>query len=506
MYTRVRKTIGNFFTKTSNNDVHFFNQGELNIRHYSQTLHSTIGFVVSHLRNTKQPFSGVSPAQLKPYIDEVDLNVPLNSMDMVLKEVKDLYTQHAIAFHLPSYIAHLNCPVLTPTLAAEAVLTALNSSLDTWDQSAGGTLMEMKLIDWTCSELGLGANSDGVFTSGGTQSNLMGVLLARDYFLTQKLGVDVRNGLPVEAKRFRIFTSELSHFSLKKASNILGLGENSVITVPVDKSFKMDVVQLRRLVEEQKNKGNIPLLVVGTAGTTDLGSVDPLEKIAALAKEYGMWFHADAAYGCGLMLTDKHKPLLKGIENADSVTVDYHKSFFQPVSSSAVLVKNKEMLRLMCYHADYLNPVENEKNGYPDQVNKTIQTTRRFDALKLWFTLRALGKETLGEYIDQIMDLSKRTASLLRREECFELLNNPETSIILFRYNPHHLERSSVNGLNQYIRKKLMESGKALVASTKVNGELYLKFTILNPVTTIKDITIILDQIKSIANEYAANN
>ncbi|SFX07960.1 L-2,4-diaminobutyrate decarboxylase [Cytophaga hutchinsonii ATCC 33406] len=507
MYTKVRKSIGSLFVRNKGHQIHIMNHQEANINHYARTLQKTIDFVTAHFRNTTQPFSGITPADLKPAVQSIDFNTTSSSIDDLLLEVKSIYSQHAVAFHLPKYIAHLNCPVVTPSLAAEIIISALNSSMDTWDQSAGGTLMEMKLIDWTCEQLHLGASADGVFTSGGTQSNLMALLMARDYYINRTLLYNVKmQGLPEDAKRFRVFCSEKSHFSIKKACSILGLGEHAVVCVPVGNRFKMNTKELKNLMEKEIAQGNIPIAIVATAGTTDFGSIDPLIELGELAKEYGTWFHVDAAYGCGLMLSDNHRYKLSGIEYANSVTVDYHKSFFQPVSSSALLVSDKDTLRLMCYHADYLNPVEQEKDGYPNQVNKTIQTTRRFDALKLWFTLRLMGKDVLGEYIDQIIYTAKQAANMIDKDPDFELLNHPEISTLLFRYNPYSTEVSALNTLNQFIRKKLMDSGKALVASTKVNNEVYLKFTLLNPATTAKDISTILELIKNIGNEYARNN
>ncbi|WP_245598699.1 pyridoxal phosphate-dependent decarboxylase family protein [Sporocytophaga myxococcoides] len=507
MITKVKKTLQTMFVRPKANDLNIFNHKESNIQHYEKTIIKVTDYISNHLRSSHKPFSGVTPALLRPKVNDIDLNIPLTSLDAVLAEVDDIYTKHAILFHLPQYIAHLNCPILIPALAAEVIVSSLNSSLDTWDQSAGGTLMEMKLIEWTCKELGLGPLADGVFTSGGTQSNLMGMMLARDYFLKHKLQWDVKKeGLPTEASKFRIFCSEKSHFSLRKAAILLGLGEQAIVPVKTNKQYQLDIKALQECVDNEKAAGNIPIAIVATAGTTDFGSIDPLEEIGSFATRHQLWFHVDAAYGCGLLLSDKYKYLINGIEHADSVTVDYHKAFFQPVSSSALLVRNGASFEHITHHADYLNPKEHEKDGYPNQVNKSIQTTRRFDALKLWFTLRLMGKETLGSYIDAIIELAAKAAKSIEKDKELELLNYPEISTILFRYNPYGVNDISLNAINAYIRKKMFESGKALIASTKVNKEVYLKFTILNPETTIDDIKNILTLIKLYGCDYAKNN
>jgi L-2,4-diaminobutyrate decarboxylase len=507
MITRVRKTFHSIFFRSRKKRHDLFSQNEINLSNYNTLLTQSIQYVTSHIRSVTQPFSGTKPEELRPVVCGIDLSIPLNDLEPVLKELDEVYTKHAIYFHRPEYIAHLNCPVLIPALAAEVIISAINSSLDTWDQSAGGTLIEQKLIRWTCDQLFMSEKADGVFTSGGTQSNLMALLLARDHYLVSQLNWDIKkDGLPQQARRFKIFCSGKSHFSLRKSCNILGLGENVLVEVPVDEHFRMDTAALEAAIITEMANGNIPIAVAATAGTTDFGSIDPVYEIHRITEKYKLWLHVDAAYGCGLMLSDKHRHLLKGTQYANSVTVDYHKAFFQPVSSSAILINDSRWFNLITYHADYLNPREQDKQGWPNQVNKSIQTTRRFDALKLWFTLRMTGRDRLGTYIDTLIETAQKAADLIDKDKDLELLNRSEISTILFRYRPFSSPLISLNAVNTYIRKRLYETGVALVASTRVDGATYLKFTILNPETNSQDIRKILNLIKSYGNEYALQN
>src|SRR5690606_15020480 len=174
--------------------------------------------------------------------------------------------------------------------------------------------------------------------------------------------------------------------------------------------------------ERCQRAGLVPMAVVATAGTTDFGSIDPLSAIADACERRSVWLHVDAAYGCGLLVSRRRHGLLAGIGRADSVTVDYHKSFFQPVSSSAVLVRDASTLRHVTYYADYLNPARAAERGIPNQVDKSLQTTRRFDALKLWLTLRVLGADGLGELFDDVIDLATEVWRLLDRDPRFEVL------------------------------------------------------------------------------------
>ncbi|MBP4137107.1 pyridoxal phosphate-dependent decarboxylase family protein [Flavobacterium geliluteum] len=473
---------------------------------YAQAVKLAQERVANFLKNNRKPFSGIRPEEIRTKVEQIDLASPLPDYESLLNEVDELYVKHATAYHLPEYIAHLNCPVVIPALAAEILISAINSSQDTYDQSAGGTFIERKLIDWTSEQIGY-REGDGIFTAGGSQSNLMGLLLARDYYALhyQKQNIKL-DGLPSDASKFRIFVSDKAHFSNHKNAWILGLGEQSIVHVGVDHRYRMNPEELEKAIADEIEKGNIPIAITATAGTTDFGNVDPLIAIADIAGRYNLWLHVDAAYGCGLLLTDKHRHLLNGIELADSVTIDYHKSFFQPISSSAFIVKNKLHLNIIKHHADYLNPKEQNYDALPAQINKSIiQSTRRFDALKLWFTLRYMGKEKLGQFTDTIIETTQKTAEYIESDQKFELLCHSDMGVLVFRYLGDSAKNSSCK-VNQYIKEKLFFSGEVLVASTKVNGEFYLKFTIFNPITTLSDIKKILNLIKQNGDEYYGLN
>ncbi|TQJ88361.1 lysine decarboxylase DesA [Streptomyces sp. SLBN-31] len=464
---------------------------DLTAEHYRRSVTEGVERVAAKLATTDRPFTGVTVDALTPRIDAVDLDRPLGDTRAVLDELEEVYLRDAVYFHHPRYLAHLNCPVVIPAVLGEAVLSAVNSSLDTWDQSAGGTLIERKLIDWTAARIGLGPGADGVFTSGGTQSNLQALLLARE---------EAKSDSPA---KLRVFASEAGHFSVQKSAKLLGLGPDAVVTVPVDHDKRMQTVALARELERCREDGLIPMAVVATAGTTDFGSIDPLPEIAELCAQYGTWMHVDAAYGCGLLASLKHRHRIQGIERADSVTVDYHKSFFQPVSSSAVLVRDAATLRHATYHAEYLNPRRMVRERIPNQVDKSLQTTRRFDALKLWMTLRVMGADGVGELFDEVCDLAEEGWRLLTADPRFDVVVRPTLSTLVFRYVPAGVtDPAEIDRANLHARKALFASGAAVVAGTRVHGRHYLKFTLLNPETTAEDIAAVLDLIAGNAEQY----
>ncbi|MEV5954415.1 lysine decarboxylase DesA [Streptomyces sp. NPDC051987] len=464
---------------------------DLTAEHYRRSVTEGVERVAARLATTDRPFTGVTVDALTPLIDGIDLDRPLHDTTAVLDELEDVYLRDAVYFHHPRYLAHLNCPVVIPALLGEAVLSAVNSSLDTWDQSAGGTLIERKLIDWTAARIGFGKRADGVFTSGGTQSNLQALLLAREEAKADDLA------------RLRILTSEVSHFSVQKSAKLLGLGPDAVVSVPVGADKRMRTVALARALERCEREGLVPMAVVATAGTTDFGSIDPLPEIAELCERHGVWLHVDAAYGCGLLASLRHRDRLAGIERADSVTVDYHKSFFQPVSSSALVVRDAAALGHVTYHADYLNPRRTVGERIPNQVDKSLQTTRRFDALKLWMTLRTMGADGIGALFDEVCELAREGWRLLAADPRYDVVVEPSLSTLVFRYVPSTVtDPAEIDRANLHARKALFASGDAVVAGTKVGGRHYLKFTLLNPETTTDDITAVLDLIAGHAEQY----
>ncbi|MFE9428651.1 pyridoxal phosphate-dependent decarboxylase family protein [Kitasatospora sp. NPDC006697] len=475
---------------------HLFNARTLPA--YRRSLAEGVEAVARRIATADSPFTGVSPQQLAPELDAVDLDRPLHDPAAALAELEQVYLRDAVYFHHPRYLAHLNCPVVIPALLGEAVLSAVNSSLDTWDQSAGGTLIERRLIDWTAGRIGFGPAADGVFTSGGSQSNLQALLLAREEALAGDRGL---------ISRLRVLASAAGHFSVQKSAKLLGLAADAVITVPVDEQRRMRPEALAAELARCAREGLPVMAVVATAGTTDFGSIDPLPEIAELCERTGTWLHVDAAYGCGLLVSATRRHLLGGIERAASVTVDYHKSFFQPVSSSALVVADGSVLRHATYHADYLNPARMAEARIPNQVDKSLQTTRRFDALKLWLTLRVMGAEGVGALFDEVLDRAAAAHRLLSADRRFEVVTRSSLSTLVFRYLPagdgsHPL----ADAANLHAREALAASGAAVVAGTTVGGRHHLKFTLLNPETTLTDIAVVLDLLAGHAEQYLAEH
>jgi L-2,4-diaminobutyrate decarboxylase len=460
---------------------------------YVAAMRASVDHLAGVVRHVDGPATGTSPAQAAKLVTDVDLDSPVGDLGAALAEMSRVYLDDAVWFHEPSYAAHLNPPVVVPALAAEVFVSAVNSSMDTFDQSVGGTFVERHLVDWTCARIGFGPGADGVFTSGGSASNLQALHLARD----AALAGPARGQL----HRLRVLASADGHFSVQKAARLLGLGADAVLPVPIDADRRLDPVALERMLAGLGEVGLVPMAVVATAGTTDFGAIDPLPAVADACATYGTWMHVDAAYGGGLLVSPALRHRLDGVERADSVTVDYHKTWFQPVSSSALLVREKALLTHTAWHADYLNPADDER---PHQVDKSLQTTRRFDALKLWLTLRTLGPDLIGSHLEAVVELATRSHRHVVAHPDLEPALAPHLSTLVFRFRPASLTEDDADALVPAIRQTLYDRGQALVAATKVDGRDYLKLTLLNPAATDADVTGVLDLVGAVGRELLA--
>jgi glutamate/tyrosine decarboxylase-like PLP-dependent enzyme len=382
---------------------------------YEELLGQVTHDVAERFRTVRAPSVGPDRRRLEQLVEAPDLDGPGVGDAAALEEADALYAGHAVWFHHPSYLAHLNCPVVLPAVAAEAMLAAINTSVDTYDQSLVATLMEQRLVRWTAGRIGFEAG-DGVFTSGGTQSNLQALFLARSR-AERAAGEDRSALLP----RLRVLTTDAAHFSVSRSAALLGLPEDAVRAVPSDAEGRMDPAALAAALTALEAAGEQAMAVVATAGTTDRGTIDPLGEIAEAASE----------------------------------------------------------------------------DAEPNQVDKSLQTTRRFDALKLWTTLRSLGPDAIGDMVDAVCDLATEVRELLAEDPDLHVLGTTDLSTVIFRFRPEGMDDARADELQPLIRRILFHSGRAMVARTTIDGTPWLKLTLLNPETTLLDVAAVLDLVRA---------
>lgn len=480
------------------------------IADYEQAMTAAVQSVADWLQNDKM-YTGGSIKQLreaiafKPSKDGIGIHQSLQRM-------VDLFLNKSLKVHHPHSLAHLHCPTMVASQIAEVLINATNQSMDSWDQSPAGSLMEVQLIDWLRQKVGYGAGQAGVFTSGGTQSNLMGVLLARDACIAKNWKDQDGQpwsaqhlGIPAEAlQKVKVICSENAHFSVQKNMAMMGMGFQSVVTVPTNEFAQMDVDALEKTMAHLHAEGKIVACVVATAGTTDAGAIDPLKRIRELTEQYGSWMHIDAAWGGALILSNNYRSMLAGLELSDSVTLDFHKHYFQSISCGAFLLKDEANYRFMHYEAEYLNSAYDEEHGVPNLVSKSLQTTRRFDALKLWMTVEALGEELYGSMIDHGVDLTRDVADYIKATAELELLVEPQFASVLFRVVPAGYPVELLDTLNQNVADELFARGEANIGVTKVGDVQSLKMTTLSPVATLDNVKALLALVLSEAERIKA--
>lgn len=475
---------------------HFIQTGQGGADIYASIMAHTSDTLKNLFEGLDRPYSGLNPAELESQINSLDLDSGNRELNEVVNLATELVAKHSIIVQHPNCIAHLHTPPLMPSIVAESIIAILNQSMDSWDQASAATYVEQKVVDWMCEKYELGGNADGIFTSGGTQSNQMGLLLARDWKADQLSGHSIQKlGLPEYASKLRVFCSKKSHFTVQKTASIMGLGERAVICVDANSDGTIKVDALETAIAQANEDGLIPFALVATAGTTDHGAIDDIDALAKIAEREKIWLHVDGAYG-GALILSSHKARLKGIEKASSVSVDFHKLFFQTISCGAVLVKDKANFKYLLHHADYLN---REHDELPNLVDKSVATTRRFDALKVLMTMQNVGPQALGAMYDHLLEQTQQVAQLVDNSDNFELLASPALSTVLFRCTVAEVQ--DLDALNRTVRLEALTRGIAVLGETTVNGQSALKFTLLNPCLTMSDFENLLTQISSLAKE-----
>ena len=477
------------------------------ITDYETAMHNAVQAVSSWLKNEKM-YTGGSIKQMRALVDGFKPTKEGIGVQKSLEHLVEIFLNPSLKVHHPHSLAHLHCPTMVASQIAEVLINATNQSMDSWDQSPAGSIMEEHLIDWLRQKAGYGEGTSGVFTSGGTQSNLMGVLLARDWAIANHWKNEdgsewsvQRDGIPADAmKKVKVICSENAHFSVQKNMAMMGMGFQSVVTVPSNANAQMDVAALEQTLAQLKAEGKIAACIVATAGTTDAGAIDDLKAIRKLADEYQAWLHVDAAWGGALLLSKDYRHFLDGIELTDSITLDFHKHFFQTISCGAFLLKDPANYRFIDYKADYLNSEYDEEHGVPNLVAKSLQTTRRFDALKLWFTVEALGEELYASMIDHGVKLTKDVEQYINDTAGLEMLVPSQFASVLFRVVPEGYPTEFVDALNQNVADELFARGEANIGVTKVGDKQSLKMTTLSPIATLENVKALLAQVLTEAN------
>ncbi len=370
----------------------------------------------------------------------------------------------------PRFYAFIPSPGNFMGVMADTLAKGFNVFNGHWLAGSGSAAVERITIDWLKEICGFPKTGGGLFLSGGSMANLSAIATARKIKLIN------------EGKRGVVYYSQQTHSSLAKGLKVLGIGEKYRRPLATDKALKIDLKALEKAIKKDIKNGLTPFCIVANAGTTNAGVVDPLKKMAKIAKKYNCWLHIDGAYGAAAMLTKKGKKAMKGIEKADSLTLDPHKWWFQPMEIGCLLVKDANHLKTTFQvSAEYLEDTKAKGLEEINYYDHGIQLTRSFRALKLYFSLKTFGLKAFKKAIQKGIDMAEYTEKLLRREKNWQIITPAQLGIINFVYAPKGASLVEIDAASKLIAEKVMHDGFAMMTTTKINEVTVLRMCPIHP-------------------------
>jgi glutamate/tyrosine decarboxylase-like PLP-dependent enzyme len=384
---------------------------------------------------------------------------------------------HACRVDHPRFLAFVPSSATAASIAGDWLCSGFNFFAGVWVEGAGPSCVELVVLDWFRSLLGLPIGSGGLLTSGGSEANLTALLLARERVSF------------TDRPRSRLYFSVQRHWSIDRSAYIAGFSPEQFRLVNCDSSQRIDVAQLQRMITEDRKNGLIPLAIVANAGTTNTGAVDPLIAMAEISQRESLWFHVDAAYGWAACLSEEGKESLAGIEQADSVTFDPHKWFAQPFDIGALLVRDESLLaKTFAMKPEYMQDVEADEQ-HVNFADRGLALTRRFRALKVWFSVQLLGLQWFRGLVRHCMNLAKFSEQLII-ERGYELVSGATLSVVSFRFGTDE----EMFGVIDRIRA----TGDAFLATTKINSRVAIRLCFINWRTTAGDVERVFDLIDTL--------
>jgi L-2,4-diaminobutyrate decarboxylase len=415
----------------------------------------------------------------------------------VWDDVWSFVVKDSIHFQHPMYAGHQVAPPLPHAVLADTLASLLNQSLAVWEMSPTGTLVEAQVVRWLLGLLGFPAGANGTLVSGGSVANLTGLLAARESRFPGCWSAGVAH--TPGAERAVLLVSPHAHYCIERAAGVMGLGSDAVIPV-AERDGRMDPAALANTLRSIRREGRIPLAIAATAGFTATGLFDPLDEIADVAAEAGCWLHVDGAHGASFLLSDALRHRVRGIERADSVAWDPHKLMWMPISAGAVFVRDRRWLDTAFQQsAPYLfHPRPGEARSC-DAGKRTLQCSRRLDALKLWVCLRHYGADFFAGLLEQTVRTTELLHAKLLAAPDFEPMHPPESNILCFQHLPEGVR--DLDAFQTGVRERLNASGRAWITATVLNGRKVLRVTLMNPHTTEAHLDALLDGLRETGRE-----
>lgn len=416
-------------------------------------------------------------------------------LDELVTYLRDLVFERSMYPGHPRFMAYITGAGTVPGVAADLVTAAINQNVGGWRLSPAATEIELHVPRWFAQQFGLPATAGGLFSSGGAMATFIALKAARD----AKAGWPVREQGVATGPPLRLYASDEAHVVVDRAADMLGLGSHALRHIPTDEVFRMRIEVLREAIERDIAAGDRPIAVVGTAGTVATGAIDPLQAIADVCEDLGLWFHVDGAYGGPAVLAPELAPLLAGTERADSIAFDPHKWLYTPHSGGITLVRDFELLAASFgVEAAYVHEDKNRTHHGIDLLSYGPQFSRGFQALKVWLSLLAHGRAAYARRIYHDVELARYLSQRAAERADFEPMNDVTLSIACFRYVPPDLPQSAVREeyldmLNERIMTELQLDGRTFCSNAVLRGRFVLRACIVNFRTEAEDIDAILD-------------
>lgn len=413
----------------------------------------------------------------------------------------------------PRMFGYVQAPGMAIAAIADLLASTLNANLTAWRSAPAAVEIERLTIDWIRQIVGFKTEAGGLFVSGGSAANLAALATARRCKAPPELASKGAHSL---RQAMRVYVSEETHHSIAKAAALLGLGRDNVRAIGVDKRYKIRIDELVAAITEDLAAGHLPFCVVGNAGTVNTGACDPLREILAVARRFNLWMHVDASYGGFAVLAASARELFDAMNEADSISLDPHKWLYLPLDCGCVLYRDAEAARgTFAHEAEYTRVLEHD----PDEAfafwDYGPELSRRFRALKIWMMLQGVGVRALAEAIEKDLACARHLESLVRASDDFEMLAPVELSIFCFRHVPARLKRAladanevererlgeQLDAFNERLLVELQQDGSSYLSNTRLGGRFSLRGCVLNYRTTLRDMEILLDDLRRVAQK-----
>lgn len=440
--------------------------------------------------------AGESPATLRALLGQEPLPLSGSGADAILARATDLLFDHSTFNSHPRFLGYITAPAAPIGILGDLLASALNQNAGAGILSPMASLIEGQTVRWIAELLGYPADCGGLLVSGGNMANFVPFVAARH----ARLPWDVRTaGMASGGRQPRVYASAEAHTWLQKAADLFGLGTDAIRWISIDSQQRMEIDALRRQIDADLRAGDLPFLVVGSAGTVSTGAVDPLPALAALCREYGLWFHVDGAYGAPAAVLPDAPADLYGLSEADSVAVDPHKWLYAPLEAGCALVRDAEALRsAFSYHPVYYHFEETAPGEEPftNYYEYGLQNSRGFRALKVWLALQQVGRAGYVQMIGEDVRLARALYHAVDAHPSFEAVTL-NLSIATFRYLPPDLDLKTdgaaayLNTLNETLLTHLQNGGEVFISNAVVDGRYLLRACVVNFRTSQADIEAI---------------